>query len=321
MEAGGQPDLERLASQEKQVGVAVHPVERLLVPGHGLDEARAAAGAGEPLLHVGRAPGRRADHADGAAGRERPDLVQQLRVGRRRHEGDDRCPSGDEGDRLVGMERRGGHEVEVVPLQALDNVVDHRPAGLGDGVEGCADRLGGAARVGRRALHEEDVDARPGPPPLRGDGVDGGRHLVRGVPRTGGGAEQLRDEPVQRPGRAAHRRAGRDPRAGAVAADDVARFGETSIDRPHRVRVDPQHGAQLAHCRQPRARVKPTGVDLVRELPVELRGDRDVGVARDAQAPGVGRSGSPGPLGRARLRLRGGHLGLPRPLRAGPPFS
>ena len=127
---------------------------------------------------------------DGAAGGQRADLVEQLRVGRRRHQGDHRRPPRDEGDRLVGVEGRGGDEVVVVPLQALDHVVDQGPVGLRGAVEGGADRLGGSARVGRRALHEEDVDARPGPPPLRGDRVDGGRHLVRGVPGAGGGAQR-----------------------------------------------------------------------------------------------------------------------------------
>ena len=103
-----------------------------------------------------------------------------------------------------------------------------------------------------------------------------------------------------------------------MPADDVARVGEPAVDRPDRVGVDPEHGAQLAHGGQPRPRVEAPRVHLVGELPVELGGDGDVGVARDVQAAGsrvafvAGMSGTTGVPGAGRRRAPWVRLAPPR---------
>ncbi len=243
---------------------------------------------------------------DGAPRGQRPDLVEELGVRRGGHQGDDGRPAGDELHRLVGVERGRRHEVVVVALQALHDPVDERAVGLGDPVERLADPLRGAAGVGRRALDEQHVHEGPRAASLRGRGVHGGGHLVRGVAGPGRGAQHLRHQAVEHARRAPDGRPRRDPRAGPLAAHDVAGLGQAPVDRPDRVRVDAQDGAQLADGRQAGAGVEPPGVDLVGQLPVELGRDRDVRIAGDVEAAGRGRAtrrrGGRGALGRRQLR-------------------
>jgi hypothetical protein len=74
-----------------------------------------------------------------------------------------------------------------------------------------------------------------------------------------------------------------DDRPGPVAAHDVAVVGKASVDGADRVGIDPQRGPQLAYRREPHAGLEPAGLDLVGELPVDLRRDRDIRVALDVQ--------------------------------------
>src|SRR5262249_50275307 len=77
------------------------------------------------------------------------------------------------------------------------------------------------------------------------------------------------------------RRAGRDDRARPVAACDVAVVREAAIDGPDRVRVHPEGRTELAHGREALTGLEAAGIDLVRQLPVDLGRDRDVRIALD----------------------------------------
>ena len=77
-----------------------------------------------------------------------------------------------------------------------------------------------------------------------------------------------------------------DVGAGTVSTIDVSRVGQPSIDRADRVRVYSKCRSQLADGRQARARQQPARVDLVRELPIDLGGDRNVRITLDIERPG-----------------------------------
>ena len=144
--------------------------------------------------------------------------------------------------------------------------------------------LGVVAGVGVGALGEEDADERSRALALGGGSEGRGGDLVGGEAGVGGAAQHLGDDAGQRLRAAALRRAVGDMGAGAVAARDVAGVGQPAVDRPDRVGVDSERGAQLPDRREPRARQQPSGIDLVGELPEDLGGDRDVRVAFDIEA-------------------------------------
>ena len=126
-------------------------------------------------------------------------------------------------------------------------------------------------------------------------------------PSCGGAPQRLRHDAGQGLPAAPHRRPVHDARPRPVPPDDVARVREAAVDGPHRVRVDAQRGAQLTDRRQARARLQPAGLDLVGELPEDLGGDRDVGVALDVELVTAPRG--PGPR-RAVRRVRTGPFRL-----------
>ena len=150
--------------------------------------------------------------------------------------------------------------------------------------------------------------ARPLPFRRRGEGRRG--ELVRreaGVRRT---AEHLGHDAGEGLGAAALGRAIGDVRAGAMAARDVSGIRQAAIDGADRVRIDAQGPAELADRGQPRPGQEPPGVDLVGELPVDLGGDRDVGIALDVEratggsVEGVGSAGSSGHLVQSTIVIR-----------------
>ena len=104
-------------------------------------------------------------------------------------------------------------------------------------------------------------------------------------PGLGGAAQHLGDDPCQRLCAASLRRSLGDVGARPVSTRDVARVGQTTIDRADRVGVYSQGRTKLAHGRQARAGQQPTGVDLVGQLPVDLGRDRNVRVALDIERP------------------------------------
>ena len=101
--------------------------------------------------------------------------------------------------------------------------------------------------------------------------------------------------PGERVRAATDRRPVHDACPGAVATDDVPGVGQAAIDRAHRVGVDSEHGAELAHRREARAGLQASGLDLVGELPVDLGADRDVRVPLDVELV-LADGGSCGPL-------------------------
>jgi hypothetical protein len=74
-----------------------------------------------------------------------------------------------------------------------------------------------------------------------------------------------------------------------MVAGDVSGFGQPTVDRPERVGVDAEGGAQLADRRKAGSGKEPAGIDLVGQLPVDLGRDRDVGIASDIQVATGGR--------------------------------
>jgi hypothetical protein len=72
-----------------------------------------------------------------------------------------------------------------------------------------------------------------------------------------------------------------------VATRDVSRIGEASIDRPDRVGVHSECGTHLPDGSESGAGQEPTGVDLIGELPVDLRRDGDVRIAFDVDLSGA----------------------------------
>ena len=110
--------------------------------------------------------------------------------------------------------------------------------------------LGVVARIGGRALGEEDADLLAGPLALGRRGVRGRGDLVGREAGLGGAPEHLRHDPAERLGPPAMDRPIGDDRARAVPAQDVAVVGEAPVDGADGVRVDAQGGAQLAHGRR-----------------------------------------------------------------------
>ena len=122
-----------------------------------------------------------------------------------------------------------------------------------------------------------------------------------GEPGRGRPAEHLGDDPGQRLRAAALGRPIGDVGAGPVAARDVAGIGQPLVDRPDRVRVDPEGGPELADRGKPGTGQQPSGVDLVGDLPVDLGRDRDVRIALDVEVSGGPRERA---VGRGQLARR-----------------
>ena len=97
-------------------------------------------------------------------------------------------------------------------------------------------------------------------------------------------AQQLGDDASQLLRSSSLRRPVGDVGAGAVAARDVTTIRQAAVHGPDRVRVDAQRGAELADRWESRSGQEAARVDLVGELPEDLGGDRDVGVALDVEA-------------------------------------
>jgi len=133
------------------------------------------------------------------------------------------------------------------------------------------------------ALGEDDLDLWARPLPLGGRRERRGRDLVGPEPGLGRAAKHLGDDPGERLGATPLRRTVGDVRAGAVSTGDVAGIGQTSVDRPDRVGVHSEGGAELPDWGEATAGQEPARVDLVGELPVDLRRDRDVRVSLDVE--------------------------------------
>ena len=195
----------------------------------------------------------------------------------------DRHASGDEDLRLVGMERRGRHEVVMEPVEPLGKVVEQRAFGLDHPREGVDQALGVVAGVGVGAFGEQHPNERAGSLALGRGGERRGGQLVGREPGVARPAEHLGHDPGQRLGAAPLRRSLGDMGAGAMAAGDVAGVGQPSIDGADRVGVDPQRGAELADRGEASPRQQPAGIDLVGDLPEDLGRDRDVRIALDVE--------------------------------------
>ena len=275
-----------LARHEDDVGAGVDEVEVVgLLDERGDDLDAGRPGQGERLADVVRATPRGADEPDLRAGRQRRDLVDELHVSRADDHRDDRDAAGDERLGLVGVECRRGHEVVVEAFQPVRQVVEQRAFDLDRAPELVAQPFGVVARVGVGALGVQDPDERAWPLALGGGGERGRGELVGGEAGLCGPPQHLGDDARQRLGAAPLRRPFGDVRAGAVTTGDVARVGQTTIDRPDGIGVHSQGRPKLAHGRQPGPRQKATGVDLVGELPVDLGRDRDVRIALDIERP------------------------------------
>ena len=122
------------------------------------------------------------------------------------------------------------------PVEPLGQVVDERALGLDHAGERVDEALGVVAGVGAGAFGEQDPDERSGTLPLRRGGERRGRDLIGGEPGVRRAAQHLGDDPGEGFRAAALRRPIGDVRAGAVAARDVARVGQTAVDGPDRVR-------------------------------------------------------------------------------------
>ena len=170
------------------------------------------------------------------------------------------------------------------PIEPLGHVVDEGPLDLDEAREGVNETLGIVAGVGAGALGEEDADERARTLPFGRGGEGRGGDLVGGEPRMGGPAQHLGDDPGEGLCAPPLGRSVGDVGPRAVAARDVAGISQAPVDGPDRVRVDPQCGPELAHGWQARPRQQATRIDLVGQLPVDLRGDRDVRVALDVEA-------------------------------------
>ena len=288
VEAGGQ----RFARHQDQVGGRIDLLERVGLGrqrGHDLDPGR--AGQAQDVEHVVRATLRRADEAHPRARLQAGDLVDELEVARTDEHRDDRDPAGGQHLGLVGMERRRRDEVVVEAIETFRHVVDEGALDLDEAREGIDQSLGVVAGVGAGALGEQDPDEWTRTLALGGGGEGRGGDLIGREAGVGGTAQHLGDDPGERLRATPLRRPVGDVGPGAVAARDVAGVGEAPVDGPDRVRIDPQRGPELADGWQTRPRQQPPRIDLVGQLPVDLRGDRDVRVALDIEAL-TGRAGA-----------------------------
>ena len=184
--------------------------------------------------------------------RQPGDLVDELEVAGADQHRHHRDAAGDQDLGLVGVERGRGDQVVVEPLEPIGQVVEQRALGLDHARERVDQPLGVVAGVGVRAFREQHPDQRSRVLALGRGGEGGGRQLVGGEAGMGRPADHLGHDPGQRLGPAALRRPLGDVRAGAVPARDVAGIGQASVDRPDRVRIDAQRGAELADRRQSR---------------------------------------------------------------------
>ena len=177
------------------------------------------------------------------------DLVDELQVARPDEHRDDRQATRREHLRLVGMEGRGRDEVVVELVQTLGQVVDQRPLGFDHPGERVDQTLGVVARIGVGAFGEEDADEGSrtlafgrGSERRRGDLV--GRETgVRSAP------QQLGDDACQRLVAATLRGSIGDVRPRPVPARDIPAVRQPAVDRPDRVRVDAERGAELTDRR------------------------------------------------------------------------
>ena len=218
--------------------------------------------------------------------------MDELEVARPDEHRDDRQPTRGEHLRLVGMEGRGRDEVVVELVETLGQVVDQRALGFDHAGERVDQPLGVVAGVGAGAFGEEDPDegSRSLAFGRRGEGRRG--DLVGGETGVRSAPQQLGDDACQCLAAATLRRSIGDVGPGPVPARDVPAVRQPAVDRPDRVRVDAQRGAELTDRRQAGAGQQPSRIDLVGELPEDLGRDRDVRVALDVEAaPGSHRCG------------------------------
>ena len=209
--------------------------------------------------------------------------MDELDVARSDEHRHDRDAAGDERLGLVGVERGRRDEVVMEALEPVGQVVEQRALDVDRAAELVGQALGVVAGVGARALGEEDADMRPRTLALGGRGERGGGQLVGGEARLGRPAEHLRDDARQRLRAATLRWPLRHVRPRAMATRDVARVGQTTIDRADRIGVHSQSRTKLAHGWQPGTGQQPTGVDLIGELPEDLGRDRDVRITLDIE--------------------------------------
>ena len=175
--------------------------------------------------------------------------MDELEVPRPDEHRDDRHATGDQDLGLVGVERRRGHDVVVEALQPVWQVVEQGALGL-DPREGVDEPFRVVAGVCIGALGEQDTDERSGPFSFRGRGKRGGRQLVRGEPGMGGASQHLGHDACQRLRPASFGWAVRNVGPRAVTTGHVPRVGESAIDGPDGIRVDPQGGTELAVQKQ-----------------------------------------------------------------------
>jgi hypothetical protein len=211
--------------------------------------------------------------------------VHEFHVGGPDEHRHDRHPTGGQDLGFVGVERGRRHEVVMEPIEPVGEVVEERALDLDHAGEFADEPFRIVARVGVRALGEEDPDERSGALALGRRRERGGCELIGGEAGLGGAAEHLGHDPREGLGAAPLGWSLRDVRPGAVSTGDVAGIGQPSIDRPDRVGVHPQCRTKLADGRKSRAGQEPTGVDLVCQLPVDLGRDGDVGIALDIERP------------------------------------
>ncbi len=173
-------------------------------------------------------------------------------------------------------------------LEPIGQVVEQRALDLDLTWEGVVEARGVIARVGVRALGEEDVDERAGALPLGGCREGCRRDLVRGEARLRRAAQHLGDDPGEGFRAATLRWTVRDVCPGSVATRDVTGIGQPSVDRADRVGVHSERSAELPDRGEASTGQEPTGVDLVGELPEDLGRNRDVRVALDVEVAGPG---------------------------------
>jgi hypothetical protein len=107
-----------------------------------------------------------APRSDPRAGFQPGDLVDHLDIARPHEHGQDRRAAAHQGLRLVGVERRRGHEVVVKTLKAIRQLVEHRALCLDQAGKFVVQAFGIVAGVGRGAFGKEHADEGTGTPPL-----------------------------------------------------------------------------------------------------------------------------------------------------------